>query len=118
MRCSSERTVPTESNPRAHIQKNSVLDCSAAACRRFRCDVPSFGIQEELDFILKGNLSFGWVARASCQLPCPLQTQQKKVSVVSVAEITFDRAVYAQLPGQEAFLRAQVATMWEAAARR
>ncbi|XP_054570428.1 integrin alpha-X [Eptesicus fuscus] len=103
MRCSSERTVPTESNPQAHIQKNSVLDCLAAACRRFRCDVPSFGIQEELDFILKGNLSFGWVS----------QTQQKKVSVVSVAEITFDRSVYAQLPGQEAFLRAQAEVVLE-----
>uniref|UniRef100_A0A286Y204 Integrin subunit alpha D n=1 Tax=Cavia porcellus TaxID=10141 RepID=A0A286Y204_CAVPO len=32
-------------------------------CLRFRCDVPSFGIREELDFILKGNLSFGWVSQ-------------------------------------------------------
>uniref|UniRef100_A0A452UFI8 Integrin subunit alpha D n=1 Tax=Ursus maritimus TaxID=29073 RepID=A0A452UFI8_URSMA len=51
---------------------------------QFRCDLPSFGIQEELDFILKGNLSFGWV-------------------IMTVAEITFNRSVYSQLPGQEAF---------------
>ncbi|XP_023601825.1 integrin alpha-X-like, partial [Myotis lucifugus] len=101
--CSSERTVPTEADPRAHTQKNPVLDCSAAACRRFHCDVPSFGTQEELDFTLKGNLSFGWVS----------QTLQKKVSVVSVAEITFDRSVYAQLPGQEASLRAQTEVVLE-----
>lgn len=36
-------------------------NCSIADCQRFRCDIPSFGIQEELDFILKGNLSFHWV---------------------------------------------------------
>ena len=52
-------------------------------------------------------------ATASSQLsPSLLQTQQKKVLVVSVAEITFNRLVYSQLPGQETFLRAQVVTMW------
>lgn len=49
--------------------------------------------------------------------PALLQTLQKKASVVSVAEITFDRSVYAQLPGQEAKLRAQVETVCQAAAR-
>ncbi|MBZ3878652.1 Integrin alpha-D [Sciurus carolinensis] len=78
-------------------------DCSIADCLRFHCDIPSFGIQEELDFILKGNLSFSWVN----------QTLQKKVLVMSVAEITFDRSVYSQLPGQEAFLRAQMETLLE-----
>ncbi|XP_019489347.1 PREDICTED: integrin alpha-D-like [Hipposideros armiger] len=103
IQCSSERIAPTKSNFLAHIQENPVLNCSMADCLRFRCDVPSFGIQEELDFILKGNLSFGWIS----------QTLQKKVLVVSVAEITFNRSVYSQLPGQEAFLRAQVETVLE-----
>ncbi|XP_045051378.2 integrin alpha-D isoform X1 [Desmodus rotundus] len=103
IQCSAERMVPTESNFLTHIQKNRVLDCSIADCLRFRCDIPSFGVQEELDFILKGNLSFSWVS----------QTLQKKVSVVSVAEITFDRSVYSQLPGQEAFLRAQMEMVLE-----
>ncbi|KAM5197812.1 integrin alpha-X isoform 2-T2 [Hipposideros larvatus] len=103
IQCSSERIAPTKSNFLAHIQENPVLNCSMADCLRFRCDVPSFGIQEELDFILKGNLSFGWIS----------QTLQKKILVVSVAEITFNRSVYSQLPGQEAFLRAQVETVLE-----
>lgn len=56
--------------------------------------------------------------RASLLAICPLlQALQKKVLVVSVAEITFDRSVYSQLPGQEAFLRAQVVTVWWAVAR-
>ncbi|XP_039740337.1 integrin alpha-X isoform X1 [Pteropus medius] len=103
IQCSSERIVPTESSFMTHIQKNPVLDCSIADCLRFRCDIPSFGIQEELDFILKGNLSFGWIS----------QTLQKNVFIVSVAEITFNRSVYSQLPGQEVFLRAQIEMVLE-----
>uniref|UniRef100_A0A8D1DF50 Integrin subunit alpha D n=1 Tax=Sus scrofa TaxID=9823 RepID=A0A8D1DF50_PIG len=78
-------------------------NCSMADCLRFRCDVPSFGVQEELDFSLRGNLSFDWIS----------QTAQKKVLVVSVAEITFDRSLYSQLPGQEVFLRAQMEMVLE-----
>ncbi|KAB1263498.1 Integrin alpha-X [Camelus dromedarius] len=103
IQCSSERIVHRESDFLTHFWKNPVLDCSIADCLRFRCDIPSFGVQEELDFILKGNLSFDWVS----------QTLQKKVVVVSVAEITFDRSVYSQLPGQEAFLRAQTELVLE-----
>ncbi|ELW66315.1 Integrin alpha-D [Tupaia chinensis] len=101
--CVSERELPQHPDFLTQIQRSTVLDCSIAACLRLRCDIPSFGVQEELDFVLKGNLSFGWVS----------QTLQKKVSLVSVAEITFDRSVYAQLPGQEAFLRAQTETVLE-----
>ncbi|XP_012789802.2 integrin alpha-X [Sorex araneus] len=102
-RCSSERTAPTETNFLTQIQKKPVLDCSIANCLRFHCDIPSFGIQEELDFILKGNLSFGWVSQIS----------QKKILVVSVAEIMFDRSVYSQFPGQEPFLKTQLEMVLE-----
>uniref|UniRef100_A0A5F9C205 Integrin subunit alpha D n=1 Tax=Oryctolagus cuniculus TaxID=9986 RepID=A0A5F9C205_RABIT len=78
-------------------------DCSVAHCLRFRCHIPSFSAKEELHFTLKGNLSFAWVS----------QMLQKKVSVVSVAEITFNRAVYSQVPGEEPFMRAQVETVLE-----
>lgn len=101
--CYQNRLVPTQSDFLAHMQRSPVLDCSVADCLHFRCDIPSLGIQDELDFILKGNLSFGWVS----------QTLQKKMVVLSVAEITFDTSVYSQLPGQEAFLRAQTKTVLE-----
>ncbi|XP_048189029.1 integrin alpha-X-like [Perognathus longimembris pacificus] len=103
IQCSSERIVPKQSDFRASMKEDPVLNCSIADCLRFRCDIPSFGIQEQLDFLLQGNLSFGWVSK----------TLQKKVLVTTVAEITFDTAVYSQLPGQEAFLRAQVKTVLE-----
>uniref|UniRef100_A0A5F7ZN11 Integrin subunit alpha X n=1 Tax=Macaca mulatta TaxID=9544 RepID=A0A5F7ZN11_MACMU len=105
--CVSERKPPQHSDFLTQISRSPVLDCSIAGCLRFRCDIPSFSVQEQLDFTLKGNLSFGWVR----------QTSQKKVSVVSVAEITFDTSVYSQLPGQEAFMRTQVETMLGAATR-
>uniref|UniRef100_A0A8C0I310 Integrin subunit alpha D n=1 Tax=Balaenoptera musculus TaxID=9771 RepID=A0A8C0I310_BALMU len=101
--CESEREPPQQPDFQTQIPSSLVLDCSVADCLRFRCDIPSFGVQEELDFILKGNLSFGWAS----------QTLQKKALVVSVAEIIFNRSVYSQLPGQEAFLRAQVEMVLE-----
>uniref|UniRef100_A0A8C9C5M8 Integrin subunit alpha D n=1 Tax=Phocoena sinus TaxID=42100 RepID=A0A8C9C5M8_PHOSS len=101
--CVSERETPQQPDFQTQIPSSLVLDCSTAACLRFCCDIPSFGIQEELDFILKGNLSFGWAS----------QTLQKKTCVVSVAEIIFNRSVYSQLQGQEAFLRAQVEMVLE-----
>uniref|UniRef100_A0A8C0L6W1 Integrin subunit alpha X n=1 Tax=Canis lupus dingo TaxID=286419 RepID=A0A8C0L6W1_CANLU len=92
-----QRDLPISINFSVPVELNgmpvwtNLENCSIADCMRFHCDFPSFGIQEELDFILKGNLSFGWVS----------QTLQKKVLVVSVAEITFNRSVYSQIPGQE-----------------
>ncbi|XP_033074122.1 integrin alpha-D isoform X2 [Trachypithecus francoisi] len=101
--CVSERKPPQHSDFLTQISRSPVLDCSIAGCLRFRCDIPSFSVQEELDFTLTGNLSFGWVR----------QTSQKKVSVVSVAEITFDTSVYSQLLGQEAFMRPQMEMVLE-----
>ncbi|XP_045316577.1 integrin alpha-D isoform X3 [Leopardus geoffroyi] len=99
--CVSEKEPPQHPEFLTQIPGSLVLNCSIADCLRFRCDLPSFGIQEEVEFILKGNLSFDWVS----------QTLQKKVLIVSVAEITFNRSMYSQLPGQEAFLSAQMEIM-------
>ncbi|XP_045316439.1 integrin alpha-D-like isoform X2 [Leopardus geoffroyi] len=101
--CVSEKEPPQHPEFLTQIPGSLVLNCSIAVCLRFRCDLPSFGIQEEVEFILKGNLSFDWVS----------QTLQKKVLIVSVAEITFNRSMYSQLPGQEAFLSAQMEMVLE-----
>ncbi|XP_044928447.1 integrin alpha-D isoform X3 [Mustela putorius furo] len=101
--CVSERVPPQHPDFVTQIPGSLVLNCSIADCLKFHCDLPTFGIQEELDFILKGKLNFGWVS----------QTLQKKVLVMTVAEITLNRSVYSQLPGQEAFLRTQMETVLE-----
>ncbi|XP_029414902.1 integrin alpha-X isoform X2 [Nannospalax galili] len=103
IQCSADKIEPTQSDFLTHMQGRPVLDCSIADCLWLHCDIPSLGSQEELDFILKGNLSFSWVS----------QTLQKKVLVMSVAEISFNTSVYSQIPGQEAFLRAQLKTVLE-----
>ncbi|KAF3814073.1 hypothetical protein GH733_018105 [Mirounga leonina] len=61
--CVSEREPPQHPGFLTQIPGSLVLNCSIADCLRFRCDLPSFGIQEELDFILKGKLNFGWVSQ-------------------------------------------------------
>ncbi|XP_037363963.1 integrin alpha-D-like [Talpa occidentalis] len=101
--CASEREPPQHFDFLTQIPSSLVLDCSVADCLRFRCDIPSFGVQEEFDFVLKGKLSFGWAS----------QMQQKKIHLMSGAEILFDRSTYSQFPGQEAFLRAQVEMVLE-----
>ncbi|XP_046943732.1 integrin alpha-D-like [Lynx rufus] len=101
--CVSEREPPQHPEFLTQIPGSLVLNCSIADCLRFRCDLPSFGIQEEVEFILKGNLSFDWVS----------QTLQEKVLIVSVAEIAFNTSMYSQLPGQEAFLSAQMEMVLE-----
>ncbi|XP_020860121.1 integrin alpha-D-like [Phascolarctos cinereus] len=42
---------------------NSPQDCYIAVCLKIRCNISSFGVQEELDFTLKGNLSFVLVSQ-------------------------------------------------------
>ncbi|XP_045849454.1 integrin alpha-D-like isoform X2 [Meles meles] len=101
--CVSERVPPQHPDFVTQIPGSLELNCSIADCLKFHCDLPTFGIQEELDFILKGKLNFGWVS----------QTLQKKVLVMTVAEIMLNRSVYSQLPGQEAFLRTQMETVLE-----
>ncbi|XP_047694878.1 integrin alpha-D-like isoform X2 [Prionailurus viverrinus] len=61
--CVSEREPPQHPEFLTQIPGSLVLNCSIADCLRFRCDLPSFGIQEEVEFILKGNLSFDWVSQ-------------------------------------------------------
>ncbi|XP_072452923.1 integrin alpha-X-like isoform X2 [Notamacropus eugenii] len=103
IQCAIERKEPSHSDFLTHIQKSPVLNCSIAVCWRIGCDIPTFKIQEEIHFILKGNFSFGWIS----------QTLQKKLLFVSSAKISFDELKYSQLPGQESFLRTQIETVVE-----
>ncbi|XP_007498040.2 integrin alpha-X [Monodelphis domestica] len=101
--CAQEIKEPSHSDFLTHIQKTPVLNCSIAVCLKIICDIPTFNIQEELLFTIKGNLTFDWVS----------QTLQKKLSFMSSADIIFNELKYSQLPGQEAFLRTQIETVVE-----
>ncbi|XP_038619310.1 integrin alpha-X-like [Tachyglossus aculeatus] len=103
VQCVSDTENPRDPGFRALLQQSPDLNCSVAVCRRIRCSIASFQVREELTFTLKGNLSFDWVG----------QMKQKRLSVLSSAALLFDTGRYAQFPGQEGFLTAQVKTVVE-----
>uniref|UniRef100_A0A5F8G8M0 VWFA domain-containing protein n=1 Tax=Monodelphis domestica TaxID=13616 RepID=A0A5F8G8M0_MONDO len=82
---------------------NSSQNCSIAVCLKISCDIPSFYIQEQLSFTIKGNLSLAWFR----------QTAYNNLLVTSVAKIFFNESRYALLPGQEMFVIAQTETKVE-----
>uniref|UniRef100_A0A8C3FG69 VWFA domain-containing protein n=1 Tax=Chrysemys picta bellii TaxID=8478 RepID=A0A8C3FG69_CHRPI len=64
-------------------------DCSVATCKKIRCRIASLEMQQPLEFMIKGNVSFQWVS----------QTQQQKVSLVSEARIEYEEKKYTQKEG-------------------
>ncbi|XP_047694987.1 integrin alpha-D isoform X2 [Prionailurus viverrinus] len=93
--CVSEREPPQHPEFLTQIPGSLVLNCSIADCLRFRCDLPSFGIQEEVEFILKGNLSFDWVSQMEIMLdkhevydPIPLVVGSSLGGLLLLALIT------------------------------
>ncbi|XP_076997268.1 integrin alpha-M isoform X2 [Tamandua tetradactyla] len=101
--CHMEDRAPARLDFLAALKKTPVLSCSIAVCKRIQCDIPTFGIQEEFNVTLRGNLSFDWFSKAS----------QDSVLLLSTAEILVNNSVYALLPGQGAFVRAQTETKVE-----
>uniref|UniRef100_A0A8C9C8V8 Integrin subunit alpha M n=1 Tax=Phocoena sinus TaxID=42100 RepID=A0A8C9C8V8_PHOSS len=97
-RCHTNKIDPRRSDFLGELKKAPLLNCSIAVCQRIQCDIPSFGVQEEFKVTLKGNLSFDWY----------IKTLHNHLQVVSTAEILFDDSEFALLPGQGAFVRAQV----------
>ncbi|XP_006148171.1 integrin alpha-M [Tupaia chinensis] len=102
-RCHSEERAPPHSDFLAELTKTPVVNCSIAVCHRIQCDIPLFTIQDEFNVSLTGNLSFDWY----------IQTSHNHLLVVSTAEILFNNAMFAVLPGQGAFVRAQTETKVE-----
>ncbi|XP_058425524.1 integrin alpha-M isoform X2 [Diceros bicornis minor] len=101
--CHTEVREPPVSDFLAELKKTPVLNCSIAVCQRIQCDIPSFGIQQEFNIAIKGNLSFDWY----------IKTSHNYLQVVSTVEILFNDLIFALLPGQEEFVRAQTETKVE-----
>ncbi|XP_012495713.1 PREDICTED: integrin alpha-M-like [Propithecus coquereli] len=101
--CHTEERLPPHSDFLAELKKTPVLNCSVAVCQRIQCDIPFFSIEEELDVTLTTNLSFDWY----------IKTSHNHLLVASAAEILFNKSMFALLPGQSAFVRAQTETKVE-----
>ncbi|XP_054310528.1 integrin alpha-M isoform X3 [Pongo pygmaeus] len=101
--CNTTERLPAHPDFLPELRKAPVVNCSIAVCQRIQCDIPFFGIQEEFNATLKGNLSFDWY----------IKTSHNHLLVVSTAEILFNVSVFTLLPGQGAFVRSQTETKVE-----
>ncbi|CAI5791013.1 integrin alpha-M-like isoform X1 [Podarcis lilfordi] len=89
VQCAPEADTQGAKDFVAELRKNSILDCSVAVCKTIRCNIPSLGQKQPLEFSIKGKMGFQWVS----------QTQQKKVTLVSSARISYDEKIYTQKEG-------------------
>ncbi|XP_047389040.1 integrin alpha-M isoform X2 [Sciurus carolinensis] len=101
--CHTEKRLPPYSDFQAALKKTPVLNCSIAVCQKIQCEIPSFGVQEDFNVVLKGNLSFDWY----------IKTSHNHLLLVSTAEILFNDSMFALLPGQGMFVRSQTETKVE-----
>ncbi|XP_069498645.1 integrin alpha-X-like isoform X2 [Ambystoma mexicanum] len=80
------------------------VDCSVARCKRVQCNVTLLKVDEELKFIIVGDVFSGWIA----------QTNLEKVALVSSAEVSFDEKKYTHLIQlKDSFVTSQVSTRVE-----
>ncbi|XP_053883489.1 integrin alpha-D-like [Malaclemys terrapin pileata] len=98
--CTSEAETPGSKDFVKQMSERPLLDCSVATCKKIRCRITSLEMQQPLEFMIKGNVSFQWVS----------QTQQQKVSLVSEARIEYEEKKYTQ---KEGFIQRQMQTMVE-----
>ncbi|KAM9146696.1 integrin alpha-D-like isoform 1-T1 [Pangshura tecta] len=98
--CNSEVETPDVKDFVKQMSERPLLDCSVATCKKIRCRIASLEMQQPLEFMIKGNVSFQWVS----------QTQQQKVSLVSEARIEYEEKKYTQ---KEGFVQRQVQTVVE-----
>ncbi|XP_074854396.1 integrin alpha-D-like [Carettochelys insculpta] len=98
--CTSEAETPGSKEFVKQMSKRPLLDCSVATCKKIRCRIASLAMQQPVEFVIRGNISFQWVS----------QTQQQKVRLVSEAQIEYEEKKYTQ---EEGFVQRQVQTVVE-----
>ncbi|CAM5118616.1 unnamed protein product [Eretmochelys imbricata] len=98
--CVGEAETPGSKDFVKKMSERPLLDCSVAICKKIRCSITSLEMQQPLEFMIKGSVSFQWVS----------QTQQQKVSLVSEARIEYEEKKYTQ---KEGFVQRQVQTVVE-----
>uniref|UniRef100_A0A8C0GDY0 VWFA domain-containing protein n=1 Tax=Chelonoidis abingdonii TaxID=106734 RepID=A0A8C0GDY0_CHEAB len=95
---------PSDTSPACVLPQLAISshfqNCSVATCKKIRCRIASLEMQQPLEFMINGNVSFQWVS----------QTQQQKVSLVSEAQIEYEEEKYTQ---KEGFVQRQVQTVVE-----
>ncbi|XP_060111981.1 integrin alpha-D-like isoform X2 [Heteronotia binoei] len=98
--CVLEKETAGDKDVEEKLKKRPLLDCSVASCKTIRCDILSLKMWQPVEFTIKGNVSFQWTS----------QTKQKKLILVSSAEISYNNQKYTQ---KEGFVNQQVQTVME-----
>ncbi|KAH0626350.1 hypothetical protein JD844_001288 [Phrynosoma platyrhinos] len=98
--CVPEKQTPGSKDFVKQLKERPILDCTVATCKTVRCDIPSLELKRPLEFRIKGDIGFKWVS----------ETQQKKVTLMSSAKISYDEKKYFQ---KEGFVQNQAKTVVE-----
>ncbi|XP_014453376.2 integrin alpha-M isoform X1 [Alligator mississippiensis] len=97
--CSDLSGMPGTKEVREEMKKSPLLSCAVATCRRVRCEVPALHMEQPLEFVLTGNVTFGWFSQMGLD----------KVTLASVAEVGADPRRF----HQQGATRLQVQTVLE-----
>lgn len=87
-------------NPRERLNASPVLSCSVGSCLRTVCNISDLKDGESVTFTISGPVTRDWET----------QTDQKKLSLQSSAELQYDSRVYYM---EQNFTRAQALTVLE-----
>ncbi|XP_042329492.1 integrin alpha-X-like [Sceloporus undulatus] len=98
--CVPEKETPGSKDFVKQLKERPILDCTVATCKTVRCDIPSLKPKQTLEFRIKGDTGFKWLS----------ETQQKKVTLMSSAQISYDEKKYFQ---KEGFVQSQAKTVVE-----
>ncbi|XP_032090505.1 integrin alpha-D-like [Thamnophis elegans] len=98
--CAPETITPGSKEFVKQLRKQPVLNCSVATCKTITCNVSSLERHQPIEFMIKGNIGLKWLS----------QTQQKKVTLGSSAQVSYDESKYKQ---KEGFVWVQAATIVE-----
>ncbi|XP_069840832.1 integrin alpha-D-like isoform X2 [Dendropsophus ebraccatus] len=96
-------TISESKGPRNHrelLTASPVLNCSIGTCLRYICNISNLMDGESVTFTISGPVTKDWET----------QTEQKKVSLQSTAEIHYDLQMYFM---EQNFIRAQAQTVLE-----
>nr|XP_008113686.1 PREDICTED: integrin alpha-M [Anolis carolinensis] len=98
--CVPGKQTPGSKDFVKQLSKRPILDCSVATCKTVHCRIPSLEQQQPLQFTIKGDTGLKWLS----------QTQQKKVTLVSSAQIFYDENKYTT---KKEFVQSQANTVLE-----
>ncbi|KAM5152719.1 integrin alpha-M-like [Mantella aurantiaca] len=99
-RCTKTGETGEAENAKELINQNPILNCSVGWCMRVKCEMRDLEAKSSVIFRVNGSVTSDWIT----------QTDQKKITLQSSAEIQYDVHTFHQ---SQQFTRAQAQTVLE-----